>query len=87
DDALEIFQTLIQQGQIPENDILLFHSRFAFADRMAIEENTLDWFGKNANSSTRRGKILIATQVVEQSLDLDFDWMISDLAPIDLLIQ
>ncbi|MBN4752041.1 CRISPR-associated helicase/endonuclease Cas3, partial [Escherichia coli] len=58
DDALEIFQTLIQQGQIPENDILLFHSRFAFADRMAIEENTLDWFGKNANSSTRRGKIL-----------------------------
>lgn len=87
DDALEIFQTLIQQGQIPENDILLFHSRFAFADRMAIEENTLDWFGKNANSSTRRGKILIATQVVEQSLDLDFDWMISDLAPLDLLIQ
>ncbi len=87
DDALEIFQQLLQEGIIPEQNLLLFHSRFAFTDRIAIEDKTLSWFGNRAPVSERRGKVLIATQVVEQSLDLDFDWMISDLAPIDLLIQ
>jgi len=44
-------------------------------------------FGKDSRAEDRRGRILVATQVVEQSLDLDFDVLISDLAPIDLLIQ
>lgn len=87
DDAREIYQQLLHEKRIPGQDLLLFHSRFAFADRIAIEDKTLGWFGKDAPVSARRGKVLIATQVVEQSLDLDFDWMISDLAPIDLLIQ
>ncbi len=87
DDALDIFQQLLNDGGIPPQDLLLFHSRFAFVDRLNIEEKTLSWFGKSTPAEERRGKVLIATQVVEQSLDLDFDWMISDLAPIDLLIQ
>nr|WP_318383811.1 CRISPR-associated helicase Cas3' [uncultured Enterobacter sp.] len=87
DDALDIFLRLLHDGKIPQQDLLLFHSRFACADRMAIEEKTLGWFGKASRADERRGKVLIATQVVEQSLDLDFDRMISDLAPIDLLIQ
>lgn len=87
DDALSIFQQLLKDGKIPADDMLLFHSRFAFIDRMTIEEKTLNWFGKEAPVAARRGKVLIATQVVEQSLDLDFDCMISDLAPVDLLIQ
>ncbi|WP_313113742.1 CRISPR-associated helicase Cas3' [Pseudescherichia sp.] len=87
DDALMVFLRLLNDGKIAQQDLLLFHSRFAYADRMTIEENTLAWFGKDAAPETRRGKVLIATQVVEQSLDLDFDWMISDLAPVDLLIQ
>lgn len=87
DDALSVFQELLKDGKIPADDMLLFHSRFAFTDRMAIEEKTLRWFGKEAPVAARRGKVLIATQVVEQSLDLDFDGMISDLAPVDLLIQ
>ncbi|EFU2867832.1 CRISPR-associated helicase Cas3' [Salmonella enterica] len=87
DDALDTYQQLLHEGIVPEQDLLLFHSRFAFIDRIAIENKTLNWFGNNAPVSERRGKVLIATQVVEQSLDLDFDWMITDLAPIDLLIQ
>jgi CRISPR-associated endonuclease/helicase Cas3 len=66
---------------------MLFHSRYTLHDRKAVEDNVLSLFGKNSTADTRQGKVLIATQVVEQSLDLDFDVMISDLAPIDLLIQ
>lgn len=87
DDAREIYQQLQHERIVQQQDLLLFHSRFAFTDRIAIENQTLNWFGNDTPVGQRRGKVLIATQVVEQSLDLDFDWMISDLAPIDLLIQ
>lgn len=66
---------------------LLFHSRYAMGDRLAIENCTLELFGKESTAVMRRSQVLVATQVVEQSLDLDFDVLISDLAPIDLLIQ
>jgi len=65
----------------------LFHSRFAIADRLMIEKNVLRDFGKNSEPSKRRGRLLVATQVVEQSLDLDFDELFIDLAPMDLVIQ
>lgn len=67
------------------SEIFLFHSRFPADERQRREERILKEFGKNAGRNDR--KILIATQVVEQSLDLDFDFMISDLAPTDLLLQ
>ncbi len=65
----------------------IFHSRFALNDRLAIEKQVLKQFGKMSTPDDRQGQVLVASQVVEQSLDLDFDVMISDLAPIDLLIQ
>ena len=67
--------------------IHLFHARFAQTDRITIEDEVLRRFGREAKQEDRAGHILVATQVVEQSLDLDFDLVISDLAPIDLLIQ
>ncbi|MBI0471814.1 CRISPR-associated helicase Cas3' [Pectobacterium parmentieri] len=85
-DAIAVYRQLIEAG-VAEDNMLLFHSRFAFCDRMAIEERALAWFGKDSMPNERAGKVLIATQVVEQSLDIDVDNMISDLAPIDLLIQ
>lgn len=87
DEAIAVYRELLQRGNIPQDDLLLFHSRYAFIDRMAIENHALDWFGKASTAESRRGKVLIATQVIEQSLDIDLDVMISDLAPVDLMIQ
>ncbi len=71
----------------PDWSVQLFHARFAMGDRLAIEKDVLNQFGKDSTSTQRQGKILIATQVVEQSLDADWDQMLTDLAPIDLIIQ
>lgn len=65
----------------------LFHARYAAGDRWTRETEVLKRFGKNSTPEERRGRILIATQVVESSLDLDFDYLCADLCPIDLLIQ
>ncbi len=65
----------------------LFHARFAQVDRARIETEALTTYGRESTPEMRRGQLLIATQVVEQSLDLDFDLIVTDLAPIDLLIQ
>ncbi len=62
----------------------LFHSRFAMGDRIKVENDVVERFGKCSNN---RHGVVVATQVIEQSLDLDFDLLISDLAPMDLLIQ
>jgi CRISPR-associated endonuclease/helicase Cas3 len=84
--ARQSYQGLLDNG-IPTKQMSLFHSRFAMNDRQAIENHTLALFGEQSSHAQRKGQILIATQVVEQSLDLDFDVMITDLAPIDLIIQ
>ena len=66
-------------------EVFLFHARFPADRRQKREEQALESFGKE---NTRIGrKILIATQVAEQSLDLDFDVIATDLAPIDLILQ
>ncbi len=85
-DAIDVHQAALSALGDPDA-VLLFHARYAMCDRLAIEERVLRMFGKDADAALRAGKILVATQVVEQSLDLDFDFMVSDLAPVDLLIQ
>jgi CRISPR-associated endonuclease/helicase Cas3 len=64
----------------------LFHARMPFAWRQEREAKILKSFGKDKTHRAQRA-IAISTQVMEQSLDLDFDWMASELAPIDLLLQ
>jgi len=84
-DAIDAWQQTRQLH--PDWSVDLFHARFALGDRLDAEQRVVKRFGKTSTAPQRRGKILIATQVVEQSLDLDFDTLITDLAPIDLLIQ
>jgi CRISPR-associated endonuclease/helicase Cas3 len=84
-EAREAYQEL--KDHIPSDQLHLFHARFPMGRRLKIEDTVLDMYGKRSNAQQREGQVLIATQVVEQSLDIDFDVLISDLAPIDLLIQ
>lgn len=82
-EAIEAYSRLHNIGA----KVSLFHSRFVIDDRTAIERQVMEDFGKDSMQPARAGKILIATQVIEQSLDLDFDFMVTDLCPVDLLIQ
>lgn len=63
----------------------LLHSSFIATNRAEKEKELLDTIGKEADRPYK--KIIIGTQVIEQSLDIDFDLLISELAPMDLLIQ
>lgn len=82
-DCLEAAEALRQRGVEP----IVFHARFAQGDRQMREREVMEAFGPAAAGAARRARVVIATQVIEQSLDLDFDAMVSDLAPIDLLVQ
>ncbi len=84
-DAIDAYHFACEK--LDPEDVILFHARFTMADRQGIEQRVLELFGPDSTPAERAGKVVIATQVVEQSLDLDFDFMISDLAPIELLIQ
>ena len=83
--AQDVYQAIQQANIVPQDELILFHARFLPIWRKAIEEKVLNKFGKNGNRPHKA--IVVATQVVEQSLDLDFDVMITDLAPIDLILQ
>ena len=65
--------------------VALFHARYCFSHRKEKELSAIQDFGLDGTRDT--GRILVATQVVEQSLDVDFDWLITQLCPVDLLFQ
>jgi len=75
------------QKDFPESNAALFHARFALVDRLRIGKSLEHDFGNESGKASRQSKIVFATQVVEQSLDVDFDDMVTDLSPIDLIIQ
>lgn len=81
----EIYQLVKDAALVEPENCILFHARFPFVWRRALEERVLGKFRRDGDRPGRA--VVVATQVIEQSLDLDFDLMISDLAPADLLIQ
>lgn len=68
-----------------KNEVVILHSAFIATDRVNKECELLNMIGKRGKRPER--KIIIGTQVIEQSLDIDFDVLITDLCPIDLLLQ
>lgn len=82
--AQETFQALKTIGF--DGEMLLFHARFPAEQRDRIEQHCIRLFGKEKSMRPHKA-ILVATQVVEQSLDVDFDLMMTAIAPIDLVLQ
>lgn len=71
-----------------EDVVTVNHARFLSCDRARIDRALLRRFGTPAAQAARPVlHIVVASQVVEQSLDVDFDLMITDLAPTDLVLQ
>lgn len=90
--AQQIFQDLRGALRPQQVEVELFHARFPLSDRQRIEQRVLDRFGKGPDGGPENPRrptrtVLVATQVIEQSLDLDFDLMVSDVAPVDLVLQ
>ncbi|MHA1405064.1 MAG: CRISPR-associated helicase Cas3', partial [Candidatus Helarchaeota archaeon] len=89
-EAQEIYKILSElktsQWKDNELEIILFHSRFLFKDKYEKEKQIIEKFGKNLKARPKRA-IVISTQLIEQSLDVDFDMMVSFHAPIDLILQ
>lgn len=66
---------------------ILFHARFAGVDRRRIQNEVLEALGSRSDAAARRGRIIVTTQVLQESLDVDADQMICDLCPVDVLLQ
>lgn len=71
---------------LPEVEVVLVHSRFVATHRAHLEANLRTRLGPEARGA-RGPLIVVGTQVLEQSLDVDFDVMVTDLAPVDLVLQ
>ena len=89
--AQAVFGALLEQGG---DDVVLtvaegpalHHSRFAAEDRRLLDDAVEEAIGKEASRSAG-GLVVIGTQTLEQSLDIDADFLISDLCPVDVLLQ
>ena len=78
---------LRDRGLLPPGiTVDLLHARFPFDARAVRERRAEESFGPGEENRPRAA-ILIGTQVLEQSLDLDFDLMVTEIAPVDLVLQ
>lgn len=80
-EAIRIYEEL--NKKLEKYSVMCYHSRFIVKDRLEKEETILSW----ENSTVKDGCLLIATQVVEVSLDIDYDILYTENAPIDAIIQ
>lgn len=75
----------ILDGTLGKDRVILIHSRFTARDRL-IKETDI-WEKLSSNIEKRQPIVVVATQVIEVSLDLDFDTIITEPAPLEALIQ
>ena len=84
--AQEMYSACVEEFP---GEVELHHSRFLANERAVKEDRLRAELGPDAHRGAGRPyrKVVVATQVAEQSLDIDVDLLISDVAPMDLLIQ
>lgn len=88
DQAIEVYKSILTRSENTNIECGLIHSRFTMEDRQKIENNWVSVFGKNNSCRLNgMGQILVGTQILEQSLDIDADYLITQIAPIDFLLQ
>jgi len=86
-EAQKIYEKLKEKADYSlKNKIFLIHSRFTLEDRRKKEVELIEKEFKNPKPENE-GKILVATQVIEASLDIDADVLFSEICPLDALIQ
>lgn len=85
--AQEVFGWVGREFGVENTELL--HSQFTAADRADREQALVGALGPGARRGEGRPRlrVIVGTQVLEQSLDVDFDLLITDLAPTDALAQ
>ena len=83
--AQKIAQLL--RESLPDKEVQLFHAQFLMPDRAARENQLMARIGKESTPKERNDLIVVGTQVMEQSLDIDLDVLVTELCPMDLLLQ
>ena len=70
-------------------EVLVIHAQYLMPDRAERERHLIELLGKKSKAGAGRPErlIVVGTQVLEQSLDIDFDYLVTDLCPMDLLLQ
>lgn len=80
----EMIESICKEEQIK---LFLLHSRFTFNDRSKIQNVVQNEFKNPKTDNDDKGKILISTQVIEAAIDIDADYLFTEIAPLDALIQ
>jgi len=87
-EAQNIYQVIGARTKEMGVECGLLHSRFLRVDREKNEDYWVTLYGKFGYDTRRnKGRILIGTQVVEQSLDIDADFLVTKLCPVDMVLQ
>ncbi|MEV6254747.1 CRISPR-associated helicase Cas3' [Nocardia sp. NPDC051911] len=84
--AQDTFEALTRAG-FADEELLLVHSRFVATHRAMLEAHLRSALGPPEKSTRPPRFVVVGTQVIEQSLDIDVDLLVTDLAPMDLLLQ
>lgn len=85
--AQQVFKKIAAKTNGTNVECGLIHSRFLKTKRTENEGKWTGLFGKDSAQRTEKGRILVGTQVLEQSIDIDADFLVTRLCPTDMLFQ